>query len=247
MPQQSDRILQILDQCCDSFTFPMLDNGYVYLAGTRLTLFRSNEHWSLVIEVFGFSTRSELPDTHVYTFASRLCNRKKESEFYSSDAYTQHLKNNPNNESRFVFPIDQGSWQDPDDLDYLADDASHIMVRNQKIALPDRESYARLGVELEDSDRIFVYEACRSLAATHRDLLLATDVELRANVPPELEQILQLDEWNHPDVVDEAKKPSASETFQQLAEVLASGQISSYRPTLLPNTHWANWPDGGTL
>ena len=29
-------ILSVLDRCCDTYTFPMLDNGYVYLAATRL-------------------------------------------------------------------------------------------------------------------------------------------------------------------------------------------------------------------
>jgi hypothetical protein len=32
-------ILSILDGCCGAFSFPMLDNGYVYLAGTRLSLY----------------------------------------------------------------------------------------------------------------------------------------------------------------------------------------------------------------
>jgi len=35
-----EEILSILDDCCDAFTFPMLDNGYVYLAATRLSLYR---------------------------------------------------------------------------------------------------------------------------------------------------------------------------------------------------------------
>jgi uncharacterized protein DUF7003 len=33
-----ERILSILDRCCERYAFPMLDNGYVYLAGTRLSL-----------------------------------------------------------------------------------------------------------------------------------------------------------------------------------------------------------------
>ncbi len=51
----ADEILRILDDCGGAFTFPALDNGYVYLAGTRLSLHRSPEDWALVIEVFGFS------------------------------------------------------------------------------------------------------------------------------------------------------------------------------------------------
>ena len=37
----TDKILQVFDGCCESYTFPMLDNGYVYLAATRLSLHRS--------------------------------------------------------------------------------------------------------------------------------------------------------------------------------------------------------------
>lgn len=72
MTAKASDILQMLDICCDAFSFPMLDNGYVYLAATRLSLHRSDEDWAMVIEVFGFSPRAGLPDTFIHTFASRL-------------------------------------------------------------------------------------------------------------------------------------------------------------------------------
>src|ERR1043166_8706335 len=90
------RILEVLDKCCDSFTFPMLDNGYVYLAATRMSLHRSTRDWGLVIEVFGFSPRYGLPDTHIYTFSSSVYARKPASDFVSADAYTRYISNNPN-------------------------------------------------------------------------------------------------------------------------------------------------------
>jgi hypothetical protein len=52
-----DAILSILDRCCDAFTFPMMDNGSIYLAAARLSLYRSRIDWAMVIEVFGFSPR----------------------------------------------------------------------------------------------------------------------------------------------------------------------------------------------
>ena len=58
--QTAGEILEVLDAACDSFAFPMLDNGYVYLAATRLSLFRSAADWAMVIEVFGFSPRAGL-------------------------------------------------------------------------------------------------------------------------------------------------------------------------------------------
>jgi len=41
MPIEADQILSVLDRCCDAFSFPMLDNGYFYLAATRLSLYRT--------------------------------------------------------------------------------------------------------------------------------------------------------------------------------------------------------------
>src|SRR4051794_20290728 len=99
----SKAILKILDDCGASFTFPMLDNGYVYLGCTRLSLYRSIADWALVTEVFGFSPRSGLPDTGLYIFASKLHDRNKAEQYVNRNAYENYLANNPNNELRFVY------------------------------------------------------------------------------------------------------------------------------------------------
>src|ERR1700757_2964388 len=95
-------ILTVLDGCAEESTFPMLDNGYVYLAATRLSLHRSPDDWAMVIEVFGYSPRASLPDTSIYTFASTVCNRDI-PESYGPHAISNYLANNPNNDFRLVF------------------------------------------------------------------------------------------------------------------------------------------------
>lgn len=42
-------------------------------------------------------------------------------------------------------------------------------------------------------------------------------------------------------------RPSAYETWQMIAKVITTGDVSFYKPTLKPNTHWSNWPDSGSL
>ena len=232
MSSEATRILEILDRNCDAFTFPMLDNGYVYLAATRLSLFRSDKDWALVIEVFGFSPREGLPSVHIYTFASRLP---------AGDA------DDPHHESHFVNPIEEDDWLDEEDAEMVSSDAKEVVVRGRAIALPDADAYEAHDIELEDPPNVQVFELCRYLAAVARDDVLATERERRVNVPQELAQVLVLDEWHHPNVVDEKDRPSGSETFRQLAEVLVSGDIDRYQPTHEPNTHWVNWPDGGSL
>lgn len=247
MPIEPARILSVLDRCCDSFTFPMLDNGYVYLAATRLSLYRTEADWAMVIEVFGFSPRSGLPDTHIHSFANALYNRDAPEQYGTSEAYDRYLVNNPNNESRFVYPIDAGDWQDDQNCEIVAENAREFVVRGQLQAIPSHDEFAQRGITLGNSPRIRVFELCRFLADAVRDSVLASAQERRVSVLPNMKQILQLEEWHHPNVVEDGDRPSGSETFQQLAQVLATGNAALYQPSRPPNTHWINWPDGGLL
>ena len=241
-----DEILSILDRCCDAFTFPMLDNGYIYLAATRLSLYRSKTEWAMVIEVFGFSPRAGLPDTSIGTFASRLRDRDPPERYVDQEAYERYLAKNPNNEVRSVFPVHEGRWQEIGNEELVDEAAREIVLRKQAIALPRIEEYARRHIGLELNPRVHVFELCRFLAEVARDNVLATRQERRISILPEMEQLLQLEEWHHPDVAA-GERPSGSKTFQQLAHVLATGDVSRYRPARPPNTDWRNWPEGGSL
>jgi hypothetical protein len=42
-------------------------------------------------------------------------------------------------------------------------------------------------------------------------------------------------------------RPGSYETWQLLAKVIAMDDITLYKPTLPPNTHWKNWPDSGSM
>lgn len=239
-------ILSVLDKCCGSFTFPMLDNGYVYPAATRLSLFRSPDDWAMVIEVFGFSPRSGVPDTHIHTFGSCLRRQKSSNDYVSQQAYEVYLSNNPNNESMFVFPLEEGEWQDAEDCEVLAPGQHKLSLRGSLFDIPPPSEYQKHGITLQEPPNVYVFELCRLLAAMDREDVLATSEERRACVPAALEQVMQLEEWHHPDVVID-EMPSATASFKLLAEVLYSGNPSRYKPVEEPNTHWSNWPDGGTL
>jgi len=243
----AEQILQVLDECCDAYTFPMLDNGYVYLAGTRLSVHRSESDWAIVIEVFGFSPRSGLPDIQVYTFGSRLRNRNSPTDYVTPEAYENYLRSNPNNESRFFFPIAEGPWQDSEDCEFVTPQASVVPVRQTLVPIPPSTEFNSHGINLVDGPRIRTFELCRMLAETHREQVLATPTERHVSVPSGLVELLVLEEWNHPDVVNDSERPGGSETFRQLARVLECGELSEYRPSAPPNTHWSNWPEGGTL
>jgi hypothetical protein len=68
---------------------------------------------------------------------------------------------------------------------------------------------------------------------------------LRARIPLDLPEILRLEEWHQP-VFDEPV-PSQTETYRLIAEVLATGDPTLYRPTLAATTHRSYWPESGTM
>lgn len=244
--QNTTEILSILDNCCQAYTFPMLDNGYVHLAATRMALYRSAADWAMTIEIFGFSPRSSLPDTHIYTFGSRLCRQRTSKDFVTQQAYEVYVANNLNNESVFLFPIEEGDWQNPDDCELVSSSANTILIRGSSYPLPTSDKYAQAGVPLQSPPEAQTFELCRYLATVAPDSVLATPQERRQCVPPELAEILVLDEWCHPDLINE-ERPSDSPTFKALANVLSTGDAQLYAPVELSNTNWSNWPEGGIL
>ena len=128
----------------------------------------------------------------------------------------------------------------------VALDADVVTVRGKDIPIPGRDSFALHGIELVEPDRMRAFEVCRYLADIERDLVLATPEERRTHVPPELEEILVLDEWHHPDTVT-GEVASQTASFRSIARVLATGDLDAYDASEPGNTHWSNWPDGGTL
>src|SRR5688572_15668434 len=178
----------------------MMDNGFTYLAATRLSLHRSSTDWAMVIEIFGFFPRAQAAFTTVETFASRLHRRDRPEDYVSLEAYGDYLANHPHNEFRSVSMISAGPWQDPEALELVAESATDVVVRDRTLPLPPLEAYSRHGIELESAPRVQTFELCRYLAAVAREEVLATPQERRVSVRPDMQEILVLDEWNHPDI-----------------------------------------------
>ncbi len=239
-------ILRILDKCCLAYTFPMFDNGYIYPAASRLSAYHSPDNWALVFELFGFSPRAGLPDTTIITFADSLSDRNPENSYVSADAYKNYIAHNPHNEDRRFWPLAEGAWMDADDCELMSANVADFVLRGRTLKAPEASEYNNHGIELSERPRIMVFEFCRWLGANFREDTLATASERRVSLDPSLQEILVLDDWNHPDLAG-GVLASHSETFQQLARVLATGDADFYRPTTPHNTHWRNWPEGGTL
>ena len=119
------------------------------------------------------------------------------------------------------------------------------LIRAFKISFPSVSGYKKSGIELEEDDPL-TFEFCRFLAENYRELVLCTQEELRVSVLPSMDLLLQLDDWEHPDISDGAL-PSSSEDFKNIANALEQGSFESFKASGNNNTHWRNWPECGTL
>lgn len=232
---EAEDILAQLDMCNSEYTFPMLDNGYVYPAGTKLTAYRDDKRWAIVIEAIGFNYRAGGHNgisncLHIYGNCLPYGPGTRNENFI-------YLTNDANNCNTF----------DDEEVFYLNPDCTTFTLRDQILPLyHNRQLYKDSGIEIEDAQRINAFEFLRLLDALHHDKLVATENEILERIPTFLPKIIELHNWFHPDVVND-ELPSNNETFIQIAKVLETGNIDYYKPTHEPNTHWKNWPDGGTL
>ena len=238
----AQQILVALDDACRRNSFPMLHNDHVFAAATRLSLYRSAEDWAMTIEVFGFSPHAGMPYTCLYTFGSTIERTKMASDFVTPDAFEAYLHANPHNEMTFIHPVDALDIGNAEEVL----ESSSLVLRGTMLPVPTLAEIAEAGITPSDPQRVMAFELCRWLAADDRDLVLASTAERRQNIPPALQQIFWLEEWNHPDLAS-GKVASNSQAFRQLAAVLETGSLSRYRPTVPPNTHWSFWPEGAAL
>jgi len=232
MKRQS--VLDQLDACAMKFMFPMLDNGYVYPVDQRMTLMRSAGMWQIAIEAFGFHPRAGgINGIHncLHLFGSDLHRQPGTANEDFLHPFDPEQEN--------VFDAKYGWEVDPG--------LRSVRIRGREVPVDlSTELLASKGICLIEPPKIDPPALLRSLVPEFRDLLLASPEELALRNVNAIPTCMVLDEWNHPDLCD-GILPSQSETFQMLAAVVETGNIAEYRPSLPPNTHWLNWPGGGTL
>lgn len=241
--QSAETTLRILDEAAASYSVPMLDNGYLRLAASRLTVFHAPKDWAMVFAVFGYSSPSLMPVLNITTVASRLPALR--GHVGPSVPGRPAIPEGTGHEAfESVDPVSTSDWRVAGERWHVADSGS-LILRGRSVSLPPPAAYAAAGV-IPEGPRPTVMELCLLLADMYRADVLATDAERRRHVLPEMEALLTLDEWHHPDLIT-GERPSDTGAFRQLAQVAATGDPGLYVPREPANTHWRNWPGGGTL
>lgn len=216
----SQSILDLLDESAREFRFPGFDNMNYYLGTARINAFRSPQNWAVVLEEILWWPAAEGIQQELFVFGTGL--PESELAFPGQPKWQQGLIYWPHSplECRF---------EDDGELSLEG-----LSIRGQAIELKAEQIAAQPEVP-ERGFAIMVH-----LIERYRELLMCSPDELRRVVPPELELLVQLDQWQHPQVYA-GELPSQNLTFQNLAQLLASGDLSQFRPTGEGNVDWRRW------
>ena len=210
-----EHVLAQFDAAHADFRFPDLNHGHYYAIDCRLRAFSDATRWALVVETVGYNPRR---DANVYDVLHYFGNcLTLGGPGFEDDDFLVRIDN-----------MDEvGEGIEPE---IFAGDTA-VRVRGRDLIVD-----AGRGTELVD---VF-----RSLVPEHRDLLLGTEEEVRRRIPDDLPEVLRLEGWHQPDLLDDL--PSEAEVYRQLADVLVTADPGRYQPTEAPNTHWRNWPVSGS-
>ena len=235
------------------FAFPHF--SIFCLADARLSVYRNDAEWVVVIETLIFNDAGvgshDACQTMLFCYGSSLT--QPPGIFYPALNVTGDGPSGPLFDPMVDVVISQAATDMtirgrvfPITTDPAQYAAAGIEVKLSSSRDTAWTQYAAAGIDLKQPPCILGYELLRLIAPRHRRLFFATEAEIVQRIVASMPLVLRLDEWQHPDR-DKGETPADSESFQMIADVIVHNDPSLYQPTKPPNTHWSNWPMAGVM
>lgn len=226
-------IIQQLNEASARRGWHFPDFSVFFPVDARLSAYRDESHWAILLETLVFN---DGPSRHDCCPTMLFC-------------FGDNLPHGIGNCGRLTLTGDapSGPLFDPEDVTgiRIAPTAKEMRIRGNIVPITtDPSAYAAAGIELSDPPWIKGHELLRLIAPKYRRWFFASEDEISERIGGQLPLLLRLYEWHHPDV-EAGELPADSESFQMIAKTIAANDPTLYRPHMLPNTHWRNWPAAG--
>jgi len=191
-----------------------LSNANYDVVSARLTGFKSDKGWAIFLEKLVSWPAAQGIMLLTYASGSIL------------DGYIGSYA--PSIEINF------SDYEIDDDGELILHEDIDICIRNMTLQIKSSDVPILASKE-------FDYNLLLYLLPDYREFMLHTDAELQLYLKGTTKQkVIQLDNWYHD--ANWELKPSETEVYQLLAEVLVAGDRKAYKPTESPNTNsWLNF------
>ncbi|MHA4808987.1 DUF7003 family protein [Flavitalea flava] len=260
-----------------AFHFINLEHPYVYLADCRLHLFRDEAgQWAIVSEVLGYNTRGAgwAVSLEIRYFGNCLLPLKDQEEQYNyytvlpldaerfnatididvlQPGATSWLVRGvevPLSHEKSDYGAEGITLKETEPGEITGEEILRFLVPRHRPLFRATEGELYQGIPTTVKKVMVLdewhHKSFHQMKSPFEDpqILLSfdqTNPMIAEMIQQELEKTKQ---WNATQWED---RPSSYETWQQIAGVLATGDTKVYRPSHPANTHWKNWPEGGTM
>lgn len=252
-----NQILKQLDKSFREGLFPTFgtDEHGAY-ARSRLTAFRSEREWLIVIEVLAYVDKAGMFMNMVYAYGNHIKHPGFQAEPRPSHSRLVHevsrLLRKVYRRPRLSLPVEIFVPASSQDEEWFPNPFDFEIVLHGQVRrfTPTPDLYQQVGIDLNQplSRNIILDRRVQILRLLSylipEELFLPDDLLLKSlRRPFTLSKFLQVYEWHAPD--PRAKElPSTTICFQSLARSLAYNRPELYEcPSYLINTHWSHWPN----
>lgn len=134
-------------------------------------------------------------------------------------------------------------------FELIGKEIKEIKIRNQFVPFDnDYKNYEKEGIDVRDDynpqNLISFANFIRYLHETNPKLISATEDEIRKHIPKDLPKLMTINEFYFVSIYDKTNLPSRQETYQLIAKILTTKNVTIWKPTQKPNNSWKNWESG---
>lgn len=223
-----------------------LENGYSYLAGSKIHVYGDANNWAIVFEQNGYHTRQvkvNLDLIYVGNCINYIIEEHHDRNYISNQNTITLI------ESSELNRIQNKNGNEMENFELIDLETKQIKIRNKTLAFNNNhEDYKKIGILIRDYDNpnnlIGFEDMVRYIHETEPNILEADEFEIRKHIPKNLDKIMTLNDFHYVSSFEDDLSPSKQETYQMIAKVICKLGANEWKPTKKANNNWRNWEPG---
>ena len=228
--------------------FVDIEDGYLYVANCIIHLYAKDNLWAIVFETNGYHTRQH---------------RGKIDLIYVGNCINYSYQGNENHHyisnSESISIISSDEFQrienkkgtEMEQFELIGEEIVKVLVRDEYVQIEkDKLKYKEKSIEFRDYDNsedlIGFEDLIRYLSDIKNPLIIAREHEILKMLPTQLEKLMTIDKFYQKSNYEDSNSPSNYDTYQMIAKILSTKDVSFWKEQKNANNHWTNW-ESGTL
>ncbi|KFC19881.1 hypothetical protein IO90_11680 [Chryseobacterium sp. FH1] len=223
-----------------------LEHGYCETAGNRIHLYADSTRWVIVFEKSGYQNRENSAEIELDYVGNCID--------YPIDKYPERNYITNANNIILIDPteferIENKDGEEMETFELIGQNIKEIKIRDTHVEFDNNyKNYEKVGIDIRDYNNpknlIGFGDFIRYLHETNPTSISATEEEIRKHIPKDIPKLITINDFHFVSAYDKTNPPSQQETYQLIAKILTTKNITNWKPTQKPNNCWKNWESG---